>query len=102
MTSIKVHIFWEGHIFCEVSTVDFFYVVTVKSKVEILQNVVAFSEYMNFMGSLAAISSETYGQYLEYLVSTTLSPIYFTGFERRTWYLIFLVIVVVILAMFAF
>ena len=26
------------------------------------------------------ISLETYGQYLEYLVSTTLGPIYFTGF----------------------
>ena len=34
--------------FCEFSTVDLSYVVTVKSTVEISQNFVAFSEYMNF------------------------------------------------------
>ena len=34
--------------FCEISTVDLSYVVTVKSSVEISQNFVAFSEYMNF------------------------------------------------------
>ena len=34
--------------FCEISTVDLSYVVPVKSKMEILQNFVAFSEYMNF------------------------------------------------------
>ena len=34
--------------FCEISTVDLFYVVPVKSTVEILQNFVVFSEYMNF------------------------------------------------------
>ena len=34
--------------FCEISTVDMSYAVTVKSKVEISQNLVAFSEYMNF------------------------------------------------------
>ena len=35
--------------YCEISTVDLSYVVPVKSKVEILQNFVAFSEYyMNF------------------------------------------------------
>ena len=33
--------------FCEISTVDLSYVVTVKSTVEISQNFVAFSEYMN-------------------------------------------------------
>ena len=33
--------------FCEISTVDLSYVVPVKSKVEISQNFVAFSEYMN-------------------------------------------------------
>ena len=41
----KVHVFWEGH---NISTVDLSYVVPVKSTVEILQNFVAFSEYMNF------------------------------------------------------
>ena len=34
--------------FYEISTVDLSYVVTVKSTVEISQNFVAFSEYMNF------------------------------------------------------
>ena len=34
--------------FCKISTIDLFYVVTVKSMVEILQNFVAVSEYMNF------------------------------------------------------
>ena len=34
--------------FCEISTLLFSYVLLVKSKVEILQNVVAFSEYINF------------------------------------------------------
>ena len=33
---------------CEISTVDLSYVVPVKSTVEILQNFVAFLEYMNF------------------------------------------------------
>ena len=35
-------------IFFEISILDLSYVVTVKSTVEILQNFVAFSEYMNF------------------------------------------------------
>ena len=35
-------------IFCKISTADLSYVVTVKSKVDILQKFVAFSEYMNF------------------------------------------------------
>ena len=34
--------------FCEISTVDLSYGVPVKSTVEISQNFVAFSEYMNF------------------------------------------------------
>ena len=34
--------------FCKVSIEDLSYVVTVKSTVEISQNVVVFSEYMNF------------------------------------------------------
>ena len=36
--------------FCEISTIDLSYVVPVKSTVEIAQNFVAFSEYMNFTG----------------------------------------------------
>ena len=38
--------------FCEISTVDLSYVVPVKSKVKILQNFVAFSEYLNFTSIL--------------------------------------------------
>ena len=34
--------------FCEISTLDLYYVVTVKSMMEISKNFVAFSEYMNF------------------------------------------------------
>ena len=34
--------------FCKISTEDLSYVVMVKSTVEILQNFVAFLEYMNF------------------------------------------------------
>ena len=34
--------------FCEISTVDLSYIVMVKYTVEISQNFVAFSEYMNF------------------------------------------------------
>ena len=34
--------------FCQISTVDLFYVVTDKITVEIFKNFVAFSEYMNF------------------------------------------------------
>ena len=34
--------------YCEISTLDLSYVVTVKSTLEILQNFVAFSEYVNF------------------------------------------------------
>ena len=42
MYSEKATNFWE------ISTVDLSYVVTVKSTVEISENFVAFSEYMNF------------------------------------------------------
>ena len=45
---LKVHIFWEGQKFYEIFTLLLSYVVPVQSKVKILQNVVAFSEYMNF------------------------------------------------------
>ena len=34
---------------CEMTTLDLSYAVTVKSTVQILQNFVAFSEYMNFI-----------------------------------------------------
>ena len=53
--AILTHSYWVKFIyaekatnFCEISTVDLSYVVTVKSTVKISQNFVAFSEYMNF------------------------------------------------------
>ena len=41
--------------FCEISTLLLSYVVPVKSKVEISQNFVAFSEYMNFKSYLVPL-----------------------------------------------
>ena len=46
----KVQIFYKATNFCEISTLDLSYVVTVKSTVEILQKFVSFSEYMTFNG----------------------------------------------------
>ena len=45
--------------FCKISTVDLSYVVMVKSTVEISQNVVAFSEYMNFTLQISRNSSKS-------------------------------------------
>ena len=42
---------------CEISFLDLPYVVTVKSTVDILQNFVAFSEYMNFKGKFEMASA---------------------------------------------
>ena len=42
--------------FCEISTVDLSYVVPVKSTVEIAQNFVAFSDYMNLTLDCSLIS----------------------------------------------
>ena len=42
--------------FCEISTVHLSYILTVKYRVEILQNFVAFSEYMNFTVFISSIS----------------------------------------------
>ena len=43
--------------FCEISTLLLSYVVPVKSKQEISQNFVAFSEYMNFTNKATQCSS---------------------------------------------
>ena len=51
--SIKVHIFWEGHKILQNLHLTFVqYAVPVKSKVEISQNFVDFSENMNFKEQL--------------------------------------------------
>ena len=52
MYSEKATKFWE------ISTVDFSYVLPVKSMVEISQNFLAFSEYMNFNFGIKWISSQ--------------------------------------------
>ena len=41
--------------FCEISTIDLSYVVTVKSTAEISQHFVAFSEYMNFKEEVSQV-----------------------------------------------
>ena len=46
--TVKVHIFWEGHKFYEISTIDLTVTTWDKSRVNISQNFAAFSEYMNF------------------------------------------------------
>ena len=48
----KVYSFSQVKKFCETSTPDLTVIALVKSKVEISQNFVAFSEYMNFTYSL--------------------------------------------------
>ena len=45
---VKFKYFEKATKFCEISTLLLSYVVSVRSKVEISQNFVAFSEYMNF------------------------------------------------------
>ena len=50
--------FWEGHKICEISTLLLSYVTWDKRKVEILQNFVAFSEYMNFTSLLQIQSNK--------------------------------------------
>ena len=47
----KVHIFWESHKIFTLLLSFLSYIVPVKSKLEILQNFVAFSEYTNFKNS---------------------------------------------------
>ena len=49
---IKFIYFEKATKFCKISTLLLSYVVPVKSKVEMLQNFVAFSEYMNFISKV--------------------------------------------------
>ena len=44
--------------FCEITTLDLFYLVPVKSTLEISQTFVAFSEYMNFNKGLNSLWKE--------------------------------------------
>ena len=54
--------------FCEITSLDLSYVVPVKSTVEILQNFVAFSEYMNFKVKPEKIQKQIYIGEIELLV----------------------------------
>ena len=65
--------------FCEISTVDLSYVVTVKSTVEISQNFVAFSEYMNFNNSFLL-------DYFEFKQKLKLFKLFGTGYFLLTWF----------------
>ena len=51
MTLVKFTYFEKTSKFCEISTLFLSYVVPINSKVEISQNFLAFSEYMNFTQS---------------------------------------------------
>ena len=57
-TQLKFIYSEKATIFCEISTLLLSYVVPVKSKVEISENFVAFSEYMNFNKSHYQIKME--------------------------------------------
>ena len=50
--------------FSKITTLDLFYVVTVKSTLEILQNFVAFSEYMNFTNTYSIYHLRTFGMWM--------------------------------------
>ena len=58
---VKVHIFWEDHkIFQKLYRRIVLYVVIVKSTVDILQKILAFSEYMNFNENMLWLFSENW------------------------------------------
>ena len=71
--------------YCEISTLDLSYVVPVKSTVEILQNFVAFSEYMNswsishIFGVLWAVRSIIRGKKFEFFLAT-FEGVFFTRY----------------------
>ena len=68
--------------FCEISTVDLSYVVPVQSTVEISQNFVAFSEYMNFKGGLI---SEIFSLWLQSL-KTIAKSFNFSVLDSGQWF----------------
>ena len=69
--------------FCEITTLDLSNVVPVKSTVEILQNLVAFSEYMNFINP----ESHLYVRNVEELVKRGGGTFYgqFRGFSQSNF-----------------
>jgi len=72
-----MHIFWEATKICEISILLLSYVVPIKSKVEILQNFVAFSKYMNFI----ALSK---GQLIS---ECTFAVFKFPKTQRKIWWI---------------
>ena len=55
-----------SHFFCKISSVDLSTVLTVKFTVEILQNIVAFSEYMNLKNLLNSMPMHVRGNVVAY------------------------------------
>ena len=68
--------------FCEISTVDLSYV-TVKSTVEISQNSVAFSEYMNFKEGQVKIAKKVAKPAMVFFISSPLYFVYISQIVKR-------------------
>ena len=67
--------------FCEIFTLLMSYIVTVKSKVKILQNFVAFSEYMNLIMTSVRLWSLGLETFSEYLMITKVATIWFSVWD---------------------
>ena len=78
----KVHIFSAERAtkFCEISTIDLSYVVTVKSTVEISQNFVAFLEYLYEL--YKKVLQRWYFKKKRYLIKILHAILYDTGVTR--------------------
>ena len=73
---------------CEISTVDLFFVVTVKSTVEISQNLVAFPEYMNFNADFSCFCGGKLSKARSHLVEISFFPSrlnHFSDFYVSIW-----------------
>ena len=71
--------------FCDISTALLSYVVPVKSKMEILQNFVAFSEYMNFKILTAVWKKAPYFLFLR-VSQKTIILILFWKIKSKLWH----------------
>ena len=71
--------------FCEISTVDFSYVVTFKSTGEISQNFVAFSEHMNFKKDIGKTDSiiDIKKNAISYLDGLVMALVWLDGYFGR-------------------
>ena len=62
--------------FCEISTLLLSYVVPVKCKVEISQNFVAFSEYMNFSSRTATTTAQSFLHYFQWCMADSCAELW--------------------------